>query len=299
VGLKSLFGALGALLLWNILWQQINDTSNLVAAPRLTLRKNNTIVLDSEFTSVSVAKLALQARDLDSKLKKNEPLYLVMNSPGGSIEAGLELIDNLNALGRPVHTVSIFSASMGFHTIQGINGVRYVTPTGTLMSHKASGSFEGEFPGQLDNRYHYYLRRLEKLDDLVIARSRGKLTLPSYKTMYENEFWCEGDDCVEFGLADVTTLVACDKSLDGTVETKETVNFLGTDLSIIFVKAACPTITGLIEAKVIADNKNLAIDDVDMLANQLKLTPSRAQELKRLIDKKIDEANPAKYNKGQ
>ena len=258
----------------------------------VVLTKYNTVVMESKFTGAAVAQVMLDARKLHFKLRAGKPIYLVINSPGGSIEAGIELIDNLNALGRTIHTVTIFSASMGFQTVQGVNGTRYTTPTGTLMSHKASGGFRGEFPGQLDSRYQYYLKRLEKMDEKTVARSGGKLTLESYRAMYENEYWCEGQDCVDKGLADKATLVSCDKTLNGTKAATASFGFMGLSVKAKSVKAACPTITGAVSQNVSINGVDIALEAIPGRAEFFGITVNQATELQKLIQKKLEQITP-------
>jgi ATP-dependent Clp protease protease subunit len=260
----------------------------------ITLTADNTLVMDQEYTDVSVAKVALRAQELDAKLPPWKPIYLVMLSPGGSIEAGLELIDNLNAMGRTIHTVTIFSASMAFQNVQGLPGKRYITSTGTLMAHKARGGFKGEFPGQLDSRYQYYIRRLTKLDETTASRSRGYYTVKSFQDAYENELWCQGEDCVNQGLADAAVKVACDASLNGTKVVKEKLEFLGTPIEVKMTKAACPTITGVLDLEVKFGGNNVLTDDLDTLAKKFNLSPRQAAELVQVVVKKIEELNPSR-----
>lgn len=254
--------------------------------------------MDTAFSDESVAKVLLQAQELDSQLLPWKPLYLVILSPGGSIEAGLELIDNLKGMGREVHTVTVFGASMAFQTVMGL-GNRYVTRTGTLMSHKAKGGFQGEFPGQIDSRYNYYLRRLQKMDQTVVDRSKGKLTLKKYQEMYENEYWCEGQDCVDAGVADEAVLVTCDSSLRGVVTKEEKVSFLGIPIAITATKAACPTITAPLDVKVNIDGKPVKRNEISNMATELKITNAQAVELSKLVDKKIEQYNPTKATEGR
>ena len=181
----------------------------------ITLNKDNTLNINDVFYGNVTGKLAQKAKTLDARLPSGDPLYLVINSPGGDIDAGLEMIEILSNLNRPVHTINIFSASMGFQAAQGL-GERLVTQNGTLMSHKARGGFYGEFPGQLDSRYEYYKRRIARMDAKAVERSNGKLTAKSYADLIENEYWCDGQDCVDRGVADRVVTAACDKSLEGT-----------------------------------------------------------------------------------
>lgn len=204
----------------------------------VTLTESNVLSLNNEVNADTMAALMSKALELDSKVKSNDPLYLVLYTPGGDIQAGLEAIEFLNSLNRPVHTVTIFSASMGFQMVQGL-GNRYITHFGTLMAHKAKGSFQGEFPGQLDSRYNYYLKKLGELDRITASKSRGKLTVDSFKALYENEYWIDGFDAVDAGLADGEVIVKCDQSLNGTHD--DTIEFFGMKITLVF--SNCPMIT--------------------------------------------------------
>src|ERR1043166_5876308 len=86
---------------------------------QIVLTKDNTVALSGEISDESAAKVVIKARELDTQLPSGYPIYLVISSPGGSIDAGLEMIDNLKTLKRPVHTVTLFGASMAFQTVQG------------------------------------------------------------------------------------------------------------------------------------------------------------------------------------
>lgn len=254
---------------------------------QIVLTKDNVLSLDGEMDDEGMAKLAVQARAMDSRLPSNEPLYLVISSPGGSIDAGLELISNLKTLNRPVHTISIFSASMAFHTVQGL-GTRYVLETGTLMSHKARGGMQGEIPGQFDSRYAYHLKRILKLDEKVVARSNGKQTVESYTAAYANELWCDGQECVDKGLADEVIPVTCDKSLEGTKKDVTAVSFMGLRLEVGVVKAACPTITGILGVETGKDGHKFELETLTTNKYDYpNITPENIKELQHKIEEVV------------
>ena len=226
---------------------------------KITLTKDNVLVLDKPIYEETVGPVMKDAKTLDSITESQEPIYLFLNSPGGSIDDGLNMIEFLQNLRRPVNTLSLFSASMAFQTVQGL-GNRYVLKNGTLMSHKARGGFSGEFPGQLDSRYSYYLKRITRLDEQAVKRTNGKHTLKSYRDLIENEYWCDGQDCVDQGFADSVVTAECDKSLEGIRTDTDRFVFMGMTIQIDMDFAKCPLNPGLLAFRVTVDGKPLFQD---------------------------------------
>lgn len=225
---------------------------------KVTLTKDNMLVINDYFYGQAVATVSQKARELDAKLPAKDPLFLVINSGGGSIEAGIELIENLNRLNRPVHTITVFAASMGFQTVQGVSGKRLIQAEGTLMSHKAWGVFYGEFPGQLDSRYRHYLTRVQNLDKKVVARTKGKHTLASYSKLIEPELWCDGTACINEGMADNVVNASCDSSLNGTHEKLwDRFMYMGHIIEIVDIYSDCPIITYELNYQIYVDGEPL------------------------------------------
>jgi ATP-dependent Clp protease protease subunit len=228
----------------------------LSAQDTVVLTKDNVINLNAPFYTDTVAKLVAQAREMD-KSESKDPIYLVLNSPGGYIDAGLEMIENLSKFSRPVKTVTLFAASMGFQTVQGL-GERLITKDGTLMSHKARGGFYGEFPGQLDSRYAHSLKRVTRMNEQAVSRTGGKHTLESYNSLIENEYWCDGKDCIEQGFADRVVSLTCDKSLSGTSwVTEDRFFFYGSVIEFVMKLENCPLNTGYLDYNILIDGEPL------------------------------------------
>ena len=216
-------------------------TSTLTMAKEITLTKDNTLVLDDAFSGASVSKLLVQAKNMDASLKSGYPIYLFLNTPGGGIQAGLELIEGLNGINRPIHTITLYAASMGWQLVQHL-GKRYVLKYGLLMSHKARGQFSGEFGGgasQMDARYGMWLRRINTMDNQTVLRTNGKKTLKQYRSDYDNELWMSGDEAVKNGYADEVATIKCGLDLSGTNE--KTINFFGIRFQLQM--SQCPIIT--------------------------------------------------------
>ena len=222
--------------------------STLTMANEIILTKDNTLVLNDAFTGKTVSDLIGQAKKMNAGLKSGYPIYLFLDTPGGSIQAGIELIEYLNGINRPVHTVTLFAASMGWQLAQHL-GKRYVLKYGVLMSHKAAGGFQGEFGGsgsQIDSRYGLWLRRVTMMDQQTVDRTEGKKTLKQYQSEYDNELWLNGSEAVAAGYADEVVSVKCSADLSGS--RTQTISFFGLKIDLSFDN--CPIRTYPTEIRV-------------------------------------------------
>jgi ATP-dependent Clp protease protease subunit len=189
----------------------------------IVLSKDNLIVLNGEVNGENSGAVIAKAKELDAKLsgvlsKGNKPIYLFLYTPGGSVQYGLEMIEALKGLGRPVNTITLFAASMGFQLAQSLDE-RLILHSGVLMSHHARGESEGEFgglaPTQMDNRMQIWIDRIRELDEQTVKRTNGKQTYESYTKQYDHEMWLTGTKSVAQGYADKIVTIKCDKSLSG------------------------------------------------------------------------------------
>lgn len=212
----------------------------------IVLTSKNTVVLDSEIDGQSTSKIIAKAKELDSAMnanrnlfKKQAPIYLFINSPGGEIQSGLEMYEDLHGLGRQINTITLFAASMAFNLVQNLDD-RLVLKNGVLMAHHATGQFEGAFggirPGQVDSRYQLWLDRIREMDEQTVSRTHGRQTYDSYVKSYDHEMWLTGTKAVNEGYADRIVNVKCDNTLSGT--TTHHINFLGVDIQYEMDK--CP-----------------------------------------------------------
>ena len=235
---------------------------NTSSSKNLILTKDNLVILNSEINGESVAKTSSELLRLDRKASafgKQEPIYLYLYSPGGSIQDGLELFETTKGMKRPVSTVTMFAASMAFQLVQNL-GDRLILNNGTLMSHRAAGGFEGSFggqaPSQLDKRYSFWLQRLKEMDQQTVDRTNGKQTMESYLAQYANEMWITGQQSVKQGYADSIVTLSCDKSLDG--NDSHTANIMG--MKVTYETPKCPLITGLLNIKVESGDGKTAVN---------------------------------------
>jgi len=201
----------------------------------LILSERNTVSLRTAFTSSSVSSVVAQILEKDRFLNKKEPIYLVLDTPGGSVGAGLDLIEAIKGLDREVRTVTTFAASMGFITAQSL-GRRYITETGVLMSHRARGGSRGQIPGELNTRVNFWTSYLKAVDKKV-AKRLGISADELLKKHYD-EWWMYGKQAVRNKAADKVIKVRCGQSLTGTYQ--ETVRTLFGKLNVTWSR--CPLV---------------------------------------------------------
>ncbi len=208
----------------------------LAFAKTIKLGSKNTINFNQAFSGPYIALKQLEAIKLCGK-NVNSDIYIVAYTPGGSISAGQLFFDTLKALPCKFHTITIFSASMGYQMTQNL-GKRYILPSGTLMSHRASVSgISGELGGELDAIIKNLTDSVTDLE--IIASKRVGISLEDYRDAIRDELWLTAEEAVKQNHADEIALVKCDKSLMGSyVETVKT--FFG-DYDVEY--SNCPIIT--------------------------------------------------------
>lgn len=237
----------------------------------LNLNKNNTLILRGPVTAISVAKLQQQAAELSSKLSASQDIYLVLDTPGGSVVDGMFLIDFLKALPQKIHTVNLFAASMGFQIAMNLNK-RYTLTAATYMSHRASiRGLGGEIDGELDVRYANIKRMIYYMEN--IAANRMGIDVNTYRGLIRDEYWVNGFDSVNEKVADEVIFAKCDKSLDGSYE-EEVRTMFGTFKVTL---ANCPLITGPLKIDMNANN----LSDEKSLQNYVNLLYSNKKSFVR------------------
>lgn len=202
----------------------------------ITLTPDNFINFGDVFTSEYVSKKQKELIDLDQRLEPGKEIYIFLDTPGGSISAGNLFINTATSLGRPIHTITLFAASMGYHTAQGL-GKRYIMPSGELMSHRGHVSeLSGQINGELNTRVNHFTTLMNEMDTLAAGRVGTKLE--TYQALILNELWLYGNNAVKTGHADEVVLVKCSKSLNTT--RKEVVNTFFGSFAVEF--SNCPLI---------------------------------------------------------
>ena len=137
------------------------------------LLKERILLLGSEVNDAVASLICAQLLFLESQDPEKE-IYLYINSPGGSVTAGMAIYDTMNYITPPIATVCMGrAASMGaFLLSAGQKGMRYALPNSQVMIHQPLGGFQGQAT-DIDIHAREILRMRETLNGLL-AKHTGQ-----------------------------------------------------------------------------------------------------------------------------
>jgi ATP-dependent protease ClpP protease subunit len=179
---------------------------------KIQLNTSNTVVFRGGVDSSSVTKAQKDLLAMHKKRgKKKYKIYLVMDSPGGSIYDGMSFIDFAKTIPN-VDTVSMFAASMASAIVQALPGTRYATPNGIMMYHRAKGSFSGQFEdGEVESMLALWKKIVRKMEKTNATRM--SIPLKKYKSKVKDEWWMFGEENVVNKSVDAILHISCSKEL--------------------------------------------------------------------------------------
>ena len=136
-------------------------------------------------------------------LEPGKPILFVINSPGGSVDSGFAIWDQIQMITSPVTTlVTGLAASMGsVLSLAAAPGKRYATPSARIMMHQPliSGVIQGQAT-DLEIQAKEIIKTRSQLVELY-AKSTGKDVALIEKTI-DRDTWMSVDEAMEFGLLD-------------------------------------------------------------------------------------------------
>lgn len=136
------------------------------------LLKERIVFLDGEVTDQSASIVSAQLLYLESEDPKKD-IYLYINSPGGSVSAGMMIHDTMQFIKPDVSTVCMgLAASMGaFLLSAGAKGKRFCLPNAEVMIHQPLGGTQGQAT-EIEIAAKHILRTKEKLNRMIAAKDR-------------------------------------------------------------------------------------------------------------------------------
>ncbi len=164
------------------------------------LLKERIIFLGDEVNDVTASLVVAQLLFLESE-DSNKDINLYINSPGGSVTAGMAIYDTMNYIKCDVSTICVgMAASMGAFLLSGgAKGKRYALPNAEIMIHQPLGGAQGQAT-DMEIQVEHMLRIKKNLIS-IMSENTGK----DYDTVYadcERDNWMTANEALEYGLID-------------------------------------------------------------------------------------------------
>ena len=152
--------------------------------------------IDDHMANLIVAQLLfLEAED------PKKDIFLYINSPGGSVSAGLGIVDTMNHIKPDVATVCVgMAASMGSIILsQGAKGKRYALPNAEIMIHQPWGGAQGQ-ASDIEITARHILKTRDRLNKML-SKASGK-TLAEIEKDTDRDFFMDAIETKKYGLID-------------------------------------------------------------------------------------------------
>ena len=163
------------------------------------LLKDRIIILSGEIDDNLANSIVAQLLYLDSL--NHDAINLYINSPGGSITAGMAIYDTMNYIKSKVSTICIgMAASMAaFLLSSGEKGMRFILPNGEVMIHQPLGGAQGQAT-EIKIAAERILKLKEKLNK-ILSENTGQ-QLEKIQNDTERDYFLSADEALKYGLID-------------------------------------------------------------------------------------------------
>ena len=164
------------------------------------LLEERIVMLTDEVNDATASLVVSQLLFLESK-SPNRDIYLYINSPGGSVSAGLAIYDTMQYIKCDVSTICMgMAASMGaFLLAGGAKGKRFALPNAEVMIHQPLGGSQGQAT-EIEIAAKHILKTKERLTR-IIAENCGRKYEECLADM-ERDNWKDAEEALEYGLID-------------------------------------------------------------------------------------------------
>lgn len=170
----------------------------------LDLRNANVTYMTQEVGTDSVNAVLADMEKFNNK--NNNPIYLILDTPGGSVIEGARLITAMQTSKNPVYGIDTgLAASMGFMILEHA-AKRLAVPKAILMAHPASIGMG--FQGELDkavSRLAFLKRFVDKMDRYVAIRAG--VTYEAFKLKTSSEYWLDSEDALAANYLDAIVAI--------------------------------------------------------------------------------------------
>lgn len=191
--------------------QILNNTTNIVDKTKYKTSKYNrydlsplrTVFIVGEINSFLSDSVATQINTMGAD-KSDEPVIVVIDSPGGSVIDGAKVVTAIEQSRAPVYTVCVRLCASMAAIIHSYGTKRMATNRSILMYHNASGGAQGELEKML-SALNMMKKFVDKFVNNIVARST--LSFSEYQTMADHELWIDAEDALKYKLLDAIVVL--------------------------------------------------------------------------------------------
>lgn len=164
------------------------------------LLNDRIIVLSDEVNDATASLVVAQLLFLESQDSEKDISFYI-NSPGGSVTAGMAIYDTMQYIKCDVSTICMgLAASMGaFLLSSGANGKRFALPNSEIMIHQPSGGAKGQAT-DIKIVADHILRTKEKLNKILAENTGKDISVIAQDTERDN--FMSAEEALEYGLVD-------------------------------------------------------------------------------------------------
>ena len=164
------------------------------------LLEDRIIFLSGEINDAVANSVVAQLIYLEGK-NPDKDIYLYINSPGGSVSAGLAIFDTINYIKCDVSTICIgLAASMGaFLLSSGTRGKRFALPNSEIMIHQPLGGAQGQ-ASDIEIQARHMQKIKQKINKILSENTLQPLDKIEKDT--DRDFYMSADEAVSYGLVD-------------------------------------------------------------------------------------------------
>lgn len=164
------------------------------------LLKERIIFLDGEVNDASASVIVAQLLFLESE-DPSKDIHLYINSPGGSVTAGMAIYDTMNYIKCDVSTICVgMAASMGAFLLSGgAKGKRMALPNAEIMIHQPLGGAQGQAT-EIQIAAEHILKTKKKLNEILASNTGKPLEVIEKDTDRDN--FMDAAEAAEYGLID-------------------------------------------------------------------------------------------------
>jgi ATP-dependent Clp endopeptidase proteolytic subunit ClpP len=189
-------------------------------------RKGNHIYFYSEVSRDSIFTLNMLINEVEEENLIGSitygidpiPIYLHINSYGGSVHAALSCIDTIKACKVPVYTICEGAIASAGTLISVVGTKRFMRPSAYLLIHQLSSGFWGKM-NEIEDEYINLKALMKKIRS--IYKEHCNIPKKELKEILKHDLWWDYEKCVEMGLVDGLYPMDLNKNMDKDEEEEE------------------------------------------------------------------------------